>query len=65
MSQTEIESARHLAIAERRKSVSDREWRHRLRGYGFGVTECEGGLTLTSLARNLPLCRIESAALSL
>lgn len=34
---------------EREKALSAREWKFRLRGYGYAVTDCEGRQMLTKL----------------
>ncbi|WP_425040429.1 hypothetical protein [Primorskyibacter sp. S187A] len=38
-----------LAVEERRRALSTREWRHRLAGYGYGVKETAHGAYLTDL----------------
>ncbi|MEX1236433.1 MAG: hypothetical protein WEB56_15735 [Roseovarius sp.] len=43
---------------ERRMAVSDREWQHRLRGYGYGIRDTEEGRIVTSLIKDAPLCAI-------
>ncbi|MFD0860314.1 hypothetical protein [Roseovarius aquimarinus] len=47
-----------IAARERRMAVSDREWQHRLRGYGYGVRDTDEGRVLTSLVKNTPLCAL-------
>lgn len=47
-----------LIQRERRMAVSDREWQHRLRGYGYGIRETAEGRYVTSLVRNAAICSI-------
>ena len=42
------EEIRRLVLSERNKAVSDREWRHRVRGYGYAIRDDAEGL-FTSL----------------
>ena len=45
-----------LVLRERRMAVSDREWRHRLRGYGYDIRETQDGRVVTCLSRGARLC---------
>ena len=36
---TEIARVQDIVLAERVKSLSEREWQFRLRGYGYGLRE--------------------------
>lgn len=47
-----------LVMRERRMAVSDREWQHRLRGYGFGIRDTDEGRVLTSLVRGAAICSL-------
>ena len=47
---------RNLAMRERAMAVSEREWKHRLRGYGFAIKETSEGRVLTSIRHNTELC---------
>ena len=40
-----------IVLRERRMAVSEREWRHRLRGYGFAIRDTDEGRVITSLLR--------------
>lgn len=40
---------------ERAKALSAREWKFRLRGYGFGIKDVEGAQMLTKLPQNTEL----------
>lgn len=48
----------NIIIRERHLAVSDREWQHRLRGYGYGIRDTDDGRIVTSLLRNAPLCPV-------
>ncbi|RBI69948.1 hypothetical protein DQW77_14840 [Roseovarius sp. TE539] len=47
-----------LVMRERRMAVSDREWRHRLRGYGYGIRDTDEGRVVTSLVRGSAICSL-------
>jgi hypothetical protein len=47
-----------IVARERRLAVSDREWQHRLRGYGYGIRDTDEGRVVTSLLKDAPLCAI-------
>lgn len=47
-----------LVLRERRMAVSDREWQHRLRGYGYGIRDTAEGRFVTSLVRGSELCTL-------
>jgi len=45
-----------MVMRERRLAVSEREWKHRLRGYGYGIRDTDEGRVVTSLVHNIRLC---------
>jgi hypothetical protein len=47
---------RAFVEVERRKSLSDREWKHRLAGYGYDVRKSDGCLKLVPLPHEVELC---------
>lgn len=51
-----------LAMRERQLAVSDREWKHRLRGYGYGIKDTSEGRFLTSILHNTRLCSLPGRA---
>jgi hypothetical protein len=55
---TEIQDILILIARERRLAVSDREWRHRLRGYGHAIRDTVDGRMLTSLVHGAALCNL-------
>lgn len=55
---TDIETIRDVVMRERNLSVSEREWKHRLRGYGYAIAETERGQMVTSLLRGDAICPV-------
>ncbi len=55
MNTSELQS---LAQRERQLAVSEREWMHRLRGYGYAVKDTSEGRFLTSLLHKTELCSL-------
>lgn len=49
---------RDLVLRERHLAVSEREWKHRLRGYGYAIRDTAEGRFVTSLLKGAPLCRL-------
>lgn len=50
---------RHFLQAEREKTLSDAEWKFRMRGYGLHVKRVEGGVMVARLPNNQILGRID------
>ncbi|SHL41965.1 hypothetical protein SAMN05443432_101445 [Roseovarius litoreus] len=46
----------NFVLRERSMAVSEREWRHRLRGYGYAIKETAEGRMVTSVRRGGTLC---------
>jgi hypothetical protein len=59
--QAASEDALAFARSERARCLSDREWRHRLRGYGYDVRQTADGPVLTLLATGVALGPIDPA----
>ncbi|MDX1785046.1 hypothetical protein [Roseovarius sp. ZX-A-9] len=53
-----------MVVRERRLAVSDREWQHRLRGYGYAVRDTKEGRVLTSLLRGASICSLPAHLVS-
>lgn len=47
-----------LVLTERRKALSPREWKHRLAGYGYSLTQAEGTVMVTSLRTGAAVCTV-------
>ena len=54
---TEIE-IRDFVMKERSHAVSEREWKFRLRGYGFAIRDTQEGRVVTSLLGGRDICRL-------
>lgn len=54
----EIQDILNLIARERHLAVSDREWLHRLRGYGYAIRDTAEGRMVTSLVRGAALCSL-------
>lgn len=50
--------ALQIAVSERSKALSAREWKHRLAGYGFAVRETEAGSILETLPNRVSICML-------
>lgn len=57
-SHTDSAAIRELVMAERRVSVSEREWKHRLVGYGYAIKDTPQGRVVTSVVRGEALCSL-------
>ena len=57
-----ISKIRDLVMRERAMAVSEREWQHRLRGYGYGVRDTDEGRFVTSLVKGGNLFMLGGAA---
>ena len=49
---------RRFVLNERRQAVSDREWRHRLRGYGYALRVTAKGEMICTLPDGEPICTL-------
>ena len=49
---TDLGTLRHFLVSERQKTLSDAEWRFRMRGYGFHVKRVDGGVMVARLPQN-------------
>ncbi|WP_111732373.1 hypothetical protein [Roseovarius amoyensis] len=62
MERIESTKIQALVMRERNLAVSEREWQHRLRGYGYGLRDSDEGRIVTSLLRGDDLCVLAAAA---
>ncbi len=53
---------RNFVMRERLRCVSDREWKFRLRGYGFAIRDTDEGRMVTSLIGRGDLCTLGAGA---
>lgn len=47
-----------IVLRERDMSLSDREWKFRLRGYGYGIRDTDDGHVVTSLLKGEDICTL-------
>ena len=47
-----------IVMRERGMAVSEREWKHRLKGYGYAIRDTEEGRFVTSLIKNRAICSL-------
>jgi hypothetical protein len=57
-----FDDLRDFVLRERQMCVSDREWKHRLRGYGYAIRETREGQVVTSLVKGGDLCSLGASA---
>jgi len=62
MEQSESTKIQELVMRERHLALSEREWQHRLRGYGYGLRDSDEGRIVTSLLRGNDLFVLAAAA---
>lgn len=43
---------------ERKKSLSHREWKHRMAGYGYAIKDTSRGQVVESLNRRMEICSV-------
>lgn len=56
--ENEALKALEILTAERAHSLSQREWMHRLAGYGYAIREADEGKVVTKLPQNIDLCAL-------
>lgn len=56
---TEIQK---VVLRERELAVSEREWKHRLRGYGYAIRDTDEGRIVTSLLHDRQICTLPGIA---
>ncbi|MEQ9261098.1 MAG: hypothetical protein RIG84_18580 [Roseovarius sp.] len=62
MEHSNFSKIRDLVMRERALAVSEREWQHRLRGYGYGIRDTDEGRVVTSLVRGADICALGAGA---
>lgn len=50
-----------IVLHERSMSLSEREWKYRLRGYGYAIRDTDAGRVVTSLINGSDLCTLPEA----
>jgi hypothetical protein len=64
ITESEISQVQDFVLAERKKCLSEREWIHRLRGYGYGLRASGRRLVVTALLGDAELFEIDKAVLN-
>ena len=59
-SATIVSEVRTFVMDERKACVSDREWKFRLRGYGYAVTDTNRGTVLSTLPQGVEICTLDA-----
>ncbi|WP_322866776.1 hypothetical protein U5922_011635 [Aquicoccus sp. G2-2] len=52
---------RDIVLRERTMSLSEREWKFRLRGYGYAIRDTDEGPIITSLLKGDDICALPEA----
>ena len=47
-----------IVLREKSMSLSEREWKFRLRGYGYGIKDTDHGRIVTSLLKGDDICTL-------
>ncbi|WP_137701319.1 hypothetical protein [Marimonas lutisalis] len=50
-----------IVLREREMSLSEREWKFRLRGYGYAIKDTDAGRVITSLLKGDDICALPEA----
>ena len=56
---TVVSEVRSFVMSERRNCVSDREWKFRLRGYGYDIRMTERGNVVNKLPQGQEVCVLD------
>jgi hypothetical protein len=57
---TIVSEVRTFVMDERKNCVSDREWKFRLRGYGYDVRQTTRGTVLATLPQGVEICTLDA-----
>ncbi|THH35346.1 hypothetical protein E4Z66_16145 [Aliishimia ponticola] len=60
----ELDEMRQFVLSEREKCLSRREWKHRLLGFGYAVTETRTGQLITRLSTKETICLMNVTAVA-
>ncbi|SLN15021.1 hypothetical protein [Pseudooctadecabacter jejudonensis] len=56
---TIVSEVRTFVMNERASALSDREWKFRLRGYGYDVRKTEQGHVVSTLPHGVDVCTLD------
>lgn len=51
-------AVRAIVMREKTMSLSEREWKHRLRGYGYALRESAEGMKVMTLPHHVEVCAL-------
>ncbi len=57
---TLVSEVRTFVMEERKSCVSDREWKFRLRGYGYDIRQTDHGTVLATLPQGVEICSLDA-----
>lgn len=57
---TVVSEVRTFVMEQRKSCVSDREWKFRLRGYGYDINQTERGTVLSTLPHGVEICTLDA-----
>jgi len=57
---TIVSEVRTFVMDERKNCVSDREWKFRLRGYGYDLRDTNRGTVLATLPQGVEICTLDA-----
>ena len=58
----DTDKVRALVMRERLFAVSEREWKHRVRGYGYAIKDSANGPMVTNLRQGIEICPLFEGA---
>ena len=58
--ETKVSEVRTFVMDQRKSCVSDREWKFRLKGYGYDLRQTERGTVLTTLPQGVEICTLDA-----
>ena len=62
MDSMDLDWVRDLVMRERQMAVSEREWKHRVRGYGYAIRDTQEGRVVSSLLNTRDLLNLGAPA---
>ncbi|MGP6086641.1 hypothetical protein [Antarctobacter jejuensis] len=54
----DMDEIQDFLVRERQKSLSEAEWRFRMRGYGYNLRRTDSGVEVARLPQNTVLCTL-------
>lgn len=57
---TIVSEVRTFVMDQRKSCLSDREWKFRLRGYGYDLSKTDNGTVLRTLPHGVEICTLDA-----